>query len=72
MMKPYYKELPLHHVYDGNLTGTQKLLMFLLYIDNTYGIYDLCSLAKMCVEDVIFDLNGLKQQGYIKADEISK
>ena len=36
MKKPYYKELPLFHIYDSNLTGSQKLLMTLLLIDDTY------------------------------------
>ena len=36
MKKPYYKELPLFHLYDSDLTGTQKLLMTLLLIDDTY------------------------------------
>lgn len=67
MNKPYYKELPLNHAYDSNLTSTQKLLMFLLCIDGSWDVYDLCCLARMRVEDVIFDLNELKRQGYIQA-----
>ena len=27
MGRVYYKELPLFHLYDSDLTGTQKLLM---------------------------------------------
>lgn len=38
MKKPYYKELPLFHIYDSNLSGSQKLLMTLLLIDDTYDI----------------------------------
>ena len=69
MKKPYYyyKELPLYHVYDSNLTGTQKLLMFLLCIDDSWSLYDLCCLARMRAEDVIFDLNELKIRGYIQS-----
>ena len=46
MKKPYYKELPLFHIYDSNLTGSQKLLMTLLLIDDTYDIYTLGCLAR--------------------------
>ena len=56
MKKQYYKELPLFHIYDSNLTGSQKLLMTLLLIDDTYDIYTLSCLAKLRTEDVIFDL----------------
>ena len=47
MKKLYYKELPLFHIYDSNLTGSQKLLMTLLLIDDTYDIYTLGCLAKL-------------------------
>ena len=60
MKKPYHKELPLFNVYGGNLTGSQKLLMRLLLIDDTYDIYTLSGLAKLRTEDVIFDLQWLK------------
>lgn len=33
MGKLYYKELPLFHLYDSDLTGTQKLLMTLLQVN---------------------------------------
>ena len=64
--KPYYKELPLFHVYDSNLTGSQKLLMTLLLIDDTYDIDTLSCLAKQRSEDVIFDLQELKKRGYFQ------
>ena len=32
MGRVYYKELPLFHLYDSDLTGTQKLLMTLLLV----------------------------------------
>ena len=66
MKKTYFKELPLFHIYDSSLTGSQKLLMTLLLIDDTYDIYELSSLAKLCVENVIFDLNELKRRGYFQ------
>ena len=66
MEKPYYKELPLFHIYDSNLTGSQKLLMTLLLIDNAYDIYTLSCLAKLRTEDVIFDLQELKKRGYFQ------
>ena len=46
MGRIYYKELPLFHLYDSDLTCTQKLLMTLLFIDNAYDIYELsCACA---------------------------
>ena len=54
------------HIYDSNLTGSQKLLMTLLLIDNTYDIYTLSCLAKRPTEDVIFDLQELKKRGYFQ------
>lgn len=66
MKKPYYKELPLFHIYDSNLTGSQKLLMTLLLIDDTYDMYTLGCLAKRPTEDVVFDLKELKKQGYFQ------
>lgn len=67
MKKPYFfKELPLFHIYDSSLTGSQKLLMTLLLIDDTYDIYELSVLAKFRVEDVIFDLKELKRRGYFQ------
>ena len=62
----YYKELPLFHIYDSNLTGSQKLLMTLLLIDDTYDIYTLGCLAKLRTEDVIFNLQELKKRGYFQ------
>jgi hypothetical protein len=64
--KPHFKELPLFHIYDSSLTGSQKLLMTLLFIDNAYDIYELSALAKLRVEDVIFDLKELKRRGYFQ------
>lgn len=66
MKKPYFKELPLFHIYDSILTGSQKLLMTLLLIDDTYDIYELSALAKLRVEDVIFDLKELKRREYFQ------
>ena len=36
MGRIYSKELPLFHLYDGDLTGAQKLLMTLLLVDTYY------------------------------------
>ena len=66
MKKPYYKELPLFHIYGSNLTGSQKLPMTLLLIDDTYDMYTLSCLAKLRTEDVIFDLQKLKKRGYFQ------
>ena len=46
MGRVYYKELPLFHLYDSDLAGTQKLLMTLLLVDR-YDIYELSCLARM-------------------------
>ena len=67
MKKPSYKELPLFHIYDSNLTGSQKLLMTLLLIDDTYDMYTLSCLAKRPTEDVVSDLEVLKKQGYLQS-----
>ena len=60
-----YKKLPLFHLYDSNLTGTQKLLMTLLLVER-YDIYDLSCLARMRPEDVAADLAELKRKGYLQ------
>ena len=65
MGKLYYKELPLFHLYDSDLTCTQKLLMTLLLV-NQFDIYDLSCLARMRTEDVAADLAALKQKGYLQ------
>ena len=65
MGKLYYKELPLFHLYDSDLTGTQKLLMTLLLVAR-YDIYDLSCLARMRPEDVTADLAELKRKGYLQ------
>ena len=65
MGRIYYKELPLFHLYDSDLTGTQKLLMTLLLVAR-YDIYDLCCLARMRPEDVTADLAELKRKGYLQ------
>ena len=62
----YYKELPLFHLYDSDLTGTQKLLMTLLLV-NQFDIYDLSCLAQMRPEDVAADLAALKRKGYLQS-----
>ena len=65
MGRIYYKELPPFHLYDSNLTGTQKLLMTLLLVAR-YDIYDLSCLARMRPEDVTADLTELKRKGYLQ------
>lgn len=65
MGRIYYKELPLCHLYDSDLTGTQKLLMTLLLVER-YDIYDLSCLARMRPEDVTADLAVLKRKGYLQ------
>lgn len=65
MGRIYYKELPLFHLYDSDLTGTQKLLMTLLLV-NQFDIYDLSCLARMRLEDVTADLAALKRKGYLQ------
>ena len=65
MRRIYFKELPLFHLYDSNLTGSQKLLMTLLLVDR-YDIYALSCLARMCPEDVAADLAELKRKGYLQ------
>ena len=65
MGRIYFKELPLFHLYDGDLTGTQKLLMTLLLVDR-YDIYELSCLTRMRPEDVTADLAALKRKGYLQ------
>ena len=65
MGRIYFKELPLFHLYDGDLTGSQKLLMTLLLVER-YDIYDLSCLAWMRPEDVAADLAALKRKGYLQ------
>ena len=65
MGRVYYKELPLFHLYDSDLTGTQKLLMTLLQV-NRFDIYDLSCLARMRPEDVAVDLAERKRKGYLQ------
>ena len=65
MGKLYYKELPLFHLYDSDLTCTQKLLMTLLLV-NQFDIYDLSCLARMRPEDVVADLAALRRKGYLQ------
>ena len=65
MGRIYFKELPLFHLYDGDLTGTQKLLMTLLLVER-YDIYDLSCLARIHPEDVAADLAALKRKGYLQ------
>ena len=65
MGRIYFKELPLFHLYDGDLTGSQKLLMTLLLVDR-YDISELSCLARMCPEDVAADLAELKRKGYLQ------
>ena len=66
MGKVYYKKLPLFHLYDSDLTCTQKLLMTLLLV-NQFDIYDLSCLARMRPEDVVADLAELKRKGYLQS-----
>lgn len=65
MGRIYFKELPLFHLYDSDLTGTQKLLMTLLLV-NQFDIYDLSCLARMRPEDVTANLAELKRKGYLQ------
>ena len=65
MGRIYFKELPLFHLYDSDLTGTQKLLMTLLLV-NQFDIYDLSCLARMRPEDVVADLAALRRKGYLQ------
>lgn len=65
MGRIYYKELPLFHLYDSDLTCTQKLLMTLLLVER-YDIYDLSCLARMRPEAVTADLAELKRKGYLQ------
>ena len=65
MGRIYFKELPLFHLYDSDLTGTQKLLMTLLLV-NQFDIYDLSCLARMRPEAVAADLAELKRKGYLQ------
>ena len=65
MGRVYFKNLPLFHLYDSDLTGTQKLLMTLLLVAR-YDIYDLSCLARMRPEDVTADLAVLKRKGYLQ------
>ena len=65
MGRIYFKELPLFHLYDGDLTGTQKLLMTLFLVDR-YDIYELSCLVRMRPEDVTADLAELKRKGYLQ------
>ena len=65
MGRIYFKGLPLFHLYDGELTGTQKLLMTLLLVAR-YDIYELSCLARMRPEDVTADLAELKRKGYLQ------
>ena len=65
MGRIYFKELPLFHLYDGDLTGTQKLLMTLLLVER-YDVYELSCLARMRTEDVAADLAALKRKGYLQ------
>lgn len=51
MGRIYDKELPLFHLYDSDLTGTQKLLMTLLLVER-YDVYELSCLARMRPENV--------------------
>ena len=67
MGRIYYKELPLFHLYDSDLTGTQKLLMTPLLVAR-YDIYDLSCLARMRPEDVAADLAELKRKGYLQSN----
>ena len=66
MGRVYFKKLPLFHLYDSDLTGTQKLLMTLLQV-NRFDIYDLSCLARMRPEDVAADLAALKRKGYLQS-----
>ena len=65
MGRVYFKMRPLVHLYVSELTGTQKLLMTLLLV-NQFDIYDLSCLARMRPEDVAADQAALKRKGYLQ------
>lgn len=65
MGRIYFKELPLFHLYDSDLTGAQKLLITLLLVER-YDVYELSCLARMRPEEVTADLAELKQKGYLQ------
>lgn len=65
MGRIHYKELPLFHLYDSDLTGTQKLLTTLLLVGR-YDVYELSCLARMRPENVAADLAELKRKGYLQ------
>ncbi len=65
MGRIYHKELPLFHLYDSDLAGTQKLLMTLLLVER-YDVYELSCLARMRPENVAADLAALKRKGYLQ------
>ena len=66
MGRVYFKKLPLFHLYDSDLTGTQKRRMTLRLV-NQFDIYDLSCLARMRPEDVAADLAALKRKGYLQS-----
>ena len=46
MGKAYYKELSLYHIYDSELNCLQKLLVFLVEINENWTIHELSSMTK--------------------------
>lgn len=67
MRKPYYAEITTDHLFDGELTGIQKLLATLLIVDRSLDNYDLSCLAKIPVDEVILNLKALKKRGYFQS-----
>lgn len=66
MGKAYYKELSLYHIYDSELNCLQKLLVFLVEINENWTIHELSSMTKTHEEDVKRSLEA----GCVHRDEI--
>ena len=65
MGKAYYKELSLYHIYDSERNCLQKLLVFLVEINENWTIHKLSSMTKTHEEDVKHSLEELKKKGYL-------
>ena len=66
MGKAYYKELSLYHIYDSELNCLQKLLVFLVEINENWTIHELGSVTKTHEEEVKRSLEELKKRGYFQ------
>lgn len=67
MNKPYHAEITTDHLFDGELTGVQKLLATLLIVDRSLDLYDLSCLAKIPTDEVILALKGLEKQDFFQS-----